>query len=117
MSVLPRISRKRQSFRPDSSEWRRPLFLPLVFIPPSYIPVSKLPSTPAEAFVAPWTRRGKGEGCEESIMELFKFVSNIEISFMLGELIIEVYRRTRREEEREKERGRGLRMPGDSTDE
>lgn len=35
-------------------------------------------------------------------MELFKFVSNIEISFMPGELIIEVYRRTRRR----------LRMPG-----
>lgn len=62
----------------------------------------QLPPTPARATVAPWTRRGKGEGCEESIMELFKFVSNIEISFMPGELIIEVYRRTRR----------GLRMPG-----
>jgi len=48
------------------------------------------------------TRRGKGRGCEESIMELFKFVSNIEISFIPGELIIEVYRRTRRR----------LRMPG-----
>lgn len=35
-------------------------------------------------------------------MELFKFVSNIEISFMPGKLIIEVYRRTRRR----------LRMPG-----
>lgn len=35
-------------------------------------------------------------------MELFKFVSNIEISFIPGELIIEVYRRTKR----------GLRMPG-----
>jgi len=33
--------------------------------------------------------------CEESITELFKFVSNIEISFMPGEFIIEVYRRTR----------------------
>lgn len=29
-------------------------------------------------------------------MELFKFVSNIEISFMPGELIIEVYRRMRK---------------------
>lgn len=26
-------------------------------------------------------------------MKLFKFVSNIEISFMLGKLILEVYRR------------------------
>lgn len=32
---------------------------------------------------------------EESIMKLFKFVSNIEISFMPGKLIIKVYRRTR----------------------
>lgn len=28
-------------------------------------------------------------------MKLFKFVSNIEISFMPGKLIIEIYRRTR----------------------
>lgn len=52
--------------------------------------------------LSPSIRRGKGGDCEESIMELFKFVSNIEISFMPGKLIIEVYRRTRRR----------LRMPG-----
>lgn len=52
--------------------------------------------------LSPSAWRGKGRDCEESIMELFKFVSNIEISFMPGKLIIEVYRRTRRR----------LRMPG-----
>lgn len=52
--------------------------------------------------LSPSIRRGKGRSYEESIMELFKFVSNIEISFMPGELIIEVYRRRRRR----------LRMPG-----
>lgn len=65
-------------------------------------PRFQLPASLCQALVSPWTRRGKGEGCEESIMELFKFVSNIEISFMPGELIIEVYRRT----------GRRLRTPG-----
>lgn len=57
---------------------------------------------PYRVLLSPSIRRGKGRSCEESIMELFKFVSNIEISFMPGELIIEVYRRTRRR----------LRMPG-----
>lgn len=102
VSVLSRISRKRQSFRSDSSKWKGPLFLPLVSIPPSYIPVFNPRSAFAEFVLSPSTRRGKGRSYEESIMELFKFVSNIEISFMPGELIIEVYRRTRRR----------LRMPG-----
>lgn len=41
VSVLWRISRKlkRQSFQSDSSEWRGPLFLCLLFILSSYIPV------------------------------------------------------------------------------
>lgn len=63
-------------------------------------------STPDQSLLgvllSPSARRGKGRDCEESIMELFKFVSNIEISFMPGKLIIEVYRRTKRR----------LRMPG-----
>lgn len=99
VSVLSRISRKRQSFRSDSSNWKGPLFLPLVPIPPSYIPVFY--SRPAGGSSLAFDSKGERD-CEESIMELFKFVSNIEISFMPGKLIIEVYRRTRRR----------LRMPG-----
>ena len=46
----------------------------------------------------PFLRKGVARidrASEESIMKLFKFVSNIEISFMPGKLIIEIYRRTR----------------------
>lgn len=89
-----RISRKRQSFRSDSSKWRGPLFLPLVSIPLSYIPRFQTPVGSSSRLGTPRGRRLR----EESIMELFKFVSNIEISFIPGELIIEVYRRTRRRE-------------------
>lgn len=40
-------------------------------------------------------------------MELFKFVSNIEISFMPGKLIIEVYRRTKTSYARDSTGGKG----------
>lgn len=65
-------------------------------------PRFQLPTSLRRVLLSPSIRRGKSRGCEESITELFKFVSNIEISFMPGEFIIEVYRRTRR----------GVRMPG-----
>jgi len=72
----------------------------------SFRPLTSPFSTPDQfllgVLLSPSIRRGKGRDYEESIMELFKFVSNIEISFMPGKLIIEVYRRTRRR----------LRMPG-----
>lgn len=109
MSVLWRISRKlkRQSFRSDIREWRVPLFLSLcssfcpltspVLAAPSSILTP--PSPPFIPFHCPrsvereW--RGSTEPARKSIMKLFKFVSNIEISFMPGKLIIEIYRRTR----------------------
>lgn len=110
MSLLCRISRKlkRQSFRSDSRRAERGClcFCLCSFILSSYIPVF-IPS--ARAWLPPFSSSplsmlvfvsSKGSdkngesGSEESIMKLFKFVSNIEISFMPGKLIIEVYRGT-----------------------
>lgn len=77
-----------------------------VFVSPLFILSSYIPSLPhphplaslhpfhrPRSFEREW--RGSTEPARKSIMKLFKFVSNIEISFMPGKLIIEIYRRTR----------------------
>lgn len=67
VSVLPKISRKRQSFRSDSSKWKGPLFLPLVSIPPSYIPVFNPRSASAEFFSRLRFEGGKVEAARNQL--------------------------------------------------
>lgn len=102
MSVLPRISRKRVNpFDRTARNGRGHCFCLCSPFRPLTSPFSSSANPCPGRPVRLGLEGGKAKAAE-SIMELFKFVSNIEISFMPGELIIEVYRRTRR----------GLRMPG-----
>lgn len=72
-----------------------PLFILSSYIPsPHPRPLASLhPFHHPRSFEREW--HGSTEPARKSIMKLFKFVSNIEISFMPGKLIIEIYRRTR----------------------
>lgn len=76
VSVLSRISRKRQSFRSDSSKWKGPLFLPLAPIPPSYIPVFYSRSAPARGSSLAFG--SKGGRVETARNQLWNF-SNLSV--------------------------------------